>query len=58
MDDKSFAADVLNKTIEKLRLKKDWAEEYNNIFKDLFEQGKFDNQEEIYNAIVQGVKEK
>lgn len=58
MDDKSFAADVLNKTIEKLSLKKDWAEEYNNIFKDLFELGKFDNQEEIYNAIVQGVKKK
>lgn len=58
MDDKSFAADVLNKTIEKLSLKKDWAEEYNNIFKDLFELGKLDNQEEIYNAIVQGVKKK
>lgn len=58
MDDKSFAADVLNKTIENLILKKDWTEEYNNIFKGLFEQGKFDNREEIYNAIVQGVKEK
>jgi len=55
MDDKSFAADILNKTIDKLNLQQDWTEEYNKIFKDLFEQEKYDNQEEIYKAIGQVV---
>jgi len=55
MDDKSFASDILNKTIDKLNLQQDWLQEYSNIFKDLFEQDKYDNQEEIYKAIGQGV---
>lgn len=55
MDDKSFASDILNKTIDKLNLQQDWFQEYTNIFKDLFQQNKYDNQEEIYKAIEQGV---
>ena len=55
MDDKSFASEILEKTIDKLNLQQDWLQEYSNIFKDLFEQNKYDNQEEIYKAIEQGV---
>lgn len=55
MDDKSFASEILYNTIDKLNLQQDWLQEYSNIFKDLFEQNKYDNQEEIYKAIEQGV---
>ena len=56
MDDKSFAAGILKKTIDKLNSQQDWVEEYNRIFKDLFEQEKYDNQEEIYRAIGQVIE--
>jgi len=57
MADKAFANNVLIKTIEQLNSQQDWFEDYSNIFKSLFDEGKFDNQEEIYNAVMQGVKE-
>ncbi|CRZ35793.1 hypothetical protein DFR55_11411 [Herbinix hemicellulosilytica] len=56
MDDKSFVAEILKKTIEKLNSQQDWSDEYSGIFKDLFEQGKYDNQEEIYRSIRQVIK--
>jgi hypothetical protein len=56
MDDKSFAADILKRTIDNLNTQQDWDKEYSRIFKDLFEQEKYDNQEEIYRAIGQVVE--
>jgi hypothetical protein len=55
MDDKSFAYEILKKTLDKLNLQQDWLQEYSNIFKNLFEQNKYDNPDEIYKAIDQGV---
>lgn len=56
MDEKSFASEILKKTIDKLNSLEDWTEEYSRTFKDLFEQEKYDSQEEISRAIGQVVE--